>query len=185
MSYRVLRNLHLLFGVAALPFLLMYAVSAVQMAHSKWFNLKPVVTLGTPTDVPAGLTDAAAVAAELQLRGDVRGKLPKFRVVVPGVVHDVTYVASTGSVTVSTSRSPFLGVLNRLHHAAGLWPTWVPLKWWGVAIGAVSLCVVGLAITGIWMWWVRKQDRVIGLVLLGGNVVFALVVLGLIRSAGP
>ncbi len=163
----------------------MYAVSAGQMAHSKWFNLKPVVSLNAPAPIESGLTNAADVAAQLHLAGDVRGKLPKFRVVVPGVVHEVSYAAATGVASVSTSRSPFLGVLNRLHHAAGLWPAWGPLKWWGAAVGLVSLATVGLAITGLWMWWARKQDRLIGLVLIGANAVFALLVLVLIRSAGP
>ena len=42
--YPTLRTIHLLCGALALPMLLMYAVSAVQMAHSKWFRLKPSVT---------------------------------------------------------------------------------------------------------------------------------------------
>lgn len=184
-SYRVLRNLHLIFGVTALPFLLMYAVSAVQMAHNKWFDTKPAVSVGAPAVIGAGLADAAAVVDRLQLRGDVRGKLPKFRVVLPGTVHDVTYVSETGVATINTSRARFLGVLNRLHHAAGLWPAYLPLRLWGFAIGLVSVATLGLAITGIVMWWQRKQDRVIGLVLLGGNLVFALGVLIGIRMAGP
>jgi len=173
-------------GLAALPFLLMYAVSAVQMAHNKWFNTKPAsVSVGTPAVIDAGLVDAAVVAGKLQLRGDIRGKLPKFRVVVPSVVHEVTYIAENGVVTVNTTRARFMGVLNRLHHAAGLWPSYMPLRLWGVAIGLVSIATLGLAITGIVMWWQRKQDRVVGLILLGGNVAFALVVLGMIRAAGP
>jgi hypothetical protein len=181
----VLRNVHLLFGLVSLPFLLMFGVSSVQMAHSKWFNVKPQVSVGPSATIEAGLTDAAEVTRRLALRGDVRGKLPKFRVVIPGIVHEVTYVPSTGVATVSTSRSPFLGVLNRLHHAAGLWPNWAPLRWWGAVVGLVSLATIGLAVTGIWMWWARRQDRVIGLVLLGANALFAAAVLAIIRSAGP
>jgi uncharacterized iron-regulated membrane protein len=52
-------------------------------------------------------------------------------------------------------------------------------------IGLVSAAVLLLGITGIWMWWLRKQERAWGLLLLAANLVFAVGVLLTIRSAGP
>jgi hypothetical protein len=54
--YKAIRNVHLLLASFSLPFLLMYAISAVQMAHNTWFAMKPAVreqqfslTAGGPT----------------------------------------------------------------------------------------------------------------------------------------
>jgi hypothetical protein len=35
------------------------------------------------------------------------------------------------------------------------------------------------------MWWLRRQERTWGLVLLGANLAFSITVLLLMRSAGP
>lgn len=184
MKYSLLRTIHLMSGLVALPFLLMYGISAVQMAHSKWFNLKPSVTVSAPTNLEVGLSPSD-VAQRLQLRGDIRGKLPAFRVLRPGVVYEVTYDAVNGKAGVSTSRATPLRMLNRLHHAAGLWPGFLPLKVWGTAIGFVSFATVLLALTGLLMWWQRSQERKPGVALIAVNLAFATVVLILIRTAGP
>jgi hypothetical protein len=185
MRYGTLRTVHLLCALVSLPWLLMYAVSAVQMAHPKWFNTRAAQSTST-LNLPANLTTAEDVARQAHLRGDIRGKFPKFRVLTPAMAHEVSYTPGTGLTTIANSRAQVpLGMLNRLHHSAGLWPNYGPLKLWGAAVGFVSLAVVGLAITGIWMWWSRRQDRVVGAILIGTNLVFAMAVLILIRSAGP
>ena len=43
--YRILRNTHLLLGLFGLAPLVMYSISALQMAHDTWFpSLRPAVT---------------------------------------------------------------------------------------------------------------------------------------------
>ncbi len=103
----------------------------------------------------------------------------------PGIVHDVSYDAANGIATVKTSIAGFMGMLNRLHHATGLYHGFPPLNAWGWAVAMVSVALIGLGVTGVWMWWLRRQDRIIGLVLLGANLAFSITVLALIRSAGP
>ena len=75
-------------------------------------------------------------------------------------------------------------MLNRLHHAAGLWHSYGPLRLWAVLVALVSAATVVFAVTGIWMWWRRREERVLGAVLLAANVVFSATVLILIRIAG-
>ena len=72
-------------------------------------------------------------------------------------------------------------MLNRLHHAGGLWPDYLPLRLWGVFVAIVSLGILGLGATGIWMWWLRRQERKWGLVLLTANVAFSVGILLMIR----
>lgn len=193
MNYTTLRNLHLIFGLFSLPFLVMYTVSAVQMAHNKWFTMKPTVTERTVQLQPrldSGREAARLLIANHGLQGDLRNVEKKngkwqMRILTPGVVNEISYDPAAGNAKVKTSANGTLAFLNRLHHAAGLWPEYGPLKLWGIAIGVVSLALVGLAATGLWMWWMRKQERRTGLVLLAANLAYALVVLALLRMQGP
>ena len=65
--FRNLRAIHRLLASFSLPFLLMYAISAVQMAHGSWFVLKPDVR-ELPLSLSPGLTDARAIAREVTSR---------------------------------------------------------------------------------------------------------------------
>jgi hypothetical protein len=189
--YKTLRTIHLICGLLSVPFLLMYGISAVQMAHSKWFPMKPVVTERTVT-VPAGL-DARALARHLRAEG-VRGELSQIketptglslRLTVPGTVHDISTDRANSAATIRTSVAGTLGILNRLHHLGGLYHEYGPLNIWGVAVAVVSAALVGLGATGLWMWWLRRQERTAGVVLLAANVIFSVAVLAALRAAGP
>jgi len=191
--YPVLRTTHLLCGAFALPFLVMYGASAVQMAHSRWFNMRPVIT-ESGAAVAAGITDGRAVALELMQAGNIRGEITElkatpagFEVQVhrPGTQYEIQYDSATGTARVRTKVAGVWGIINRLHHAAGLWHEYAPLKWWGVFCGLSSAAATGLGATGVWMWWLRKQERRWGLVLLAANLVFAIAVLAAMRAAGP
>jgi hypothetical protein len=191
--YPVLRTTHLLCGVFALPFLVMYGVSAVQMAHSRWFDMKPAIT-ESDAAVAAGMTDGRAVALELMRIGNFRGEITEVRATPdgfevqvrrPGTQYEVHYDSATGNARVRTKVAGVWGIMNRLHHAAGLWHEYGPLRWWAVFCGVTSAAAIGLGATGIWMWWLRKQERRWGLILLAANLVFAIAVLGAMRAAGP
>lgn len=189
--YKTLRTVHLLCGTLSLPFLLMYGISAVQMAHSRWFTLKPTIT-ERQVAVPPAL-DARTLARHLMNNEGVRGELgqtsesagaQKLRIVLPGTVHEVSYDRSGGTARIRTSVAGTLGMMNRLHHAAGLYPEFVPLKLWGAAVGVISLALIGLGGTGLWMWWMRRQERTLGLILLASNLLFSVVLLTALRFAG-
>src|SRR5512134_1144290 len=99
--HRTLRAIHLCSGVFSALFLIMYAVSAMQMAHFRWFRLQPKV-VETALAVDSGqAVEPRALARHLMdrhgLRGEVRqvetkdGKI-SFNIVRPGTVHQVGYV---------------------------------------------------------------------------------------------
>lgn len=187
--YAKIRTIHLLLGLFALPFLLMYGVSAVQMAHSRWFDMKPRVET-RELQLQPGYTEARPVARELTVKQGLRGELRdikglRMRLVMPGTVHEIDYASASGVAKVKTSVGGFMVMLNRLHHAAGFWHELPLLKAWAAAVALVSLALLGIGITGLYMWFVRRQERVIGVVLLGLNLAFAITVLTLLRVAGP
>jgi hypothetical protein len=191
--YKSLRTIHLLSGVFALPMLVMYGVSAVQMAHPKWFAMKPDVA-ETEYSVRPAPADARQLTRDLIVQGAVRGNIQEVRqtpsgysvrVMRPGTVHEVQYDREKGIARVRTSVAGLMGMLNRLHHAAGFYHEYGPLNIWGALVGLASLATMCLGATGIWMWWLRRQERWTGLIVVTVNLVFSLAVLVLLRQAGP
>lgn len=193
MKYKTPRTIHLLCGAFAVPALLMYGISAVQMAHSKWFSMKPAVMERDITMNP-GYTDGRQLANDLMTQQPIRGEIEtikptpsgfELRILVPATVHEIRYDAATGRTHIRTAVAGTMGMLNRLHHAAGLRHSYIPLQLWGVLVALVSLATLGLGATGIWMWWVRKQERTLGIILLSANLAFAVTILAMLRAAGP
>jgi hypothetical protein len=192
--YTTIRNIHLILASFSLPFLVMYGVSAVQMSHNDWFTMKPSVR---EQQIPLthGMTDARQAARQLMDRDpSVRGELANvqvkgtqiaFRIVVPGTVHDVQYDQVTGDARLKTSVADAMGMLNRLHHAAGLWHEPAALQAWGFMVALVSSALLLVGATGVYMWFTRRPERRLGLVLLGVNVLFAVTVLMMMRASGP
>lgn len=190
--YKIIRNIHLLLASFSLPFLIMYGISAVQMSHSKWFQMKPAVT---EREVPlaAGQTDARAVGREIMSRQpDTKGELSNaqstdagltLRIVVPGTVHEVRYDRASGVARIKTSTAGVMGMLNRLHHWAGFWHEPVSMKAWAVFVAVVSAGLLLLGATGIYMWFTRRTERRIGMALLAVNLVFAITILTLLRTS--
>ncbi len=117
----------------------MYGVSAVQMSHSTWFQMKPAVTEHELT-LAAGQTDARIIARDIMDRQpDVKGELSNvqatdaglsLRIVVPGTVHEVRYERASGTARIKTSVAGVMGMLNRLHHWAGFWHEPLSMKAW-------------------------------------------------------
>lgn len=192
--YPNIRTIHRLLASLSLPFLLVYGISAVQMAHGTWFDMKPAVRESRVSLTP-GLTDARAIAREVTSRAPgVRGELTNvqtnaagvtLRLVLPGTVHDVQYQQASGDTRLKTSVAGLMGMLNRLHHAAGLWHEPATMKLWGGVVAVVSTALLLLGATGVYMWFARRSERIIGAALLTMNVVVVVVLLGLMRSAGP
>jgi hypothetical protein len=192
--YKAIRNVHLLLASFSLPFLVMYGVSAVQMSHNGWFQMKPAVQERDLALAPAQ-TDARAIARDVMDRErSIKGEIANvqtnaagvsLRIVVPGTVHEVKYSTASGNAHVKTSVAGVMGMLNRLHHWAGFYHEPVLMKVWASAVAIVSAALLIVGTTGIYMWFTRRPERRIGLVLLGVNVAFALAIIVLVRRSGP
>lgn len=190
--YRWIRNIHLVAGLLAVPFFLMYGISAVQMSHGSWFSLKPMVTKTTVAVALAPGSGGRALARELMDQNHLRGQIQqvkatdsgfRLRIVHPGTVYQVDYSSQTHQAVIETSVAPFMGMLNRIHHLAGFQRSSLVLSAWGVWVIAVSICLFVLGLTGIYMWFKLHQERVIGLILLATSLGFSLTLIILIRAA--
>ena len=192
--YTTIRCIHLLLASFSLPFLVMYGVSAVQMSHNSWFQMKPTVQ---ERDLPLapGQTDGRAIARDVMDRErTIKGEISNvqtsaatvsMRIVVPGTVHEVKYNAASGIAHVKTSVAGVMGMLNRLHHWAGFYREPLSAKVWALAVAIVSTALLLVGATGIYMWFTRRPERRIGLALLTINVVFAVTIMVMLRRGGP
>lgn len=177
--YRWMRNTHLVLGVFSALFLLMYGVSSVQMTHPQWFSMKPRVTETTLSLAP-GLTDARAAARAVMdrgLRGDLTEVHPgagstRFRIVRPGTVYTVLYRPDSGEAKVQTSTASLMGMLNRLHHVNGLWHGYGLINVWGAFVAVISIALIGMSITGIYLWFKRHTERKTGAILLAASLIY-------------
>jgi len=171
--YQKLRSIHLSTGMFCLAFLLMYAASAVQMAHRRWWPVQERVTVRS-VRLPAGLTDARLASRELAIRGELtavrtsHGAL-RFRIVRPGSVNEVEYSVATGEAKVTTADSRLRGLLNRLHQVQGMWHEYPLLNLWSGVLGLVSLGLLVLGATGLYLWFRNRSERWIGAALLGAG----------------
>lgn len=177
--YRLIRNSHLVLGLSSVLFILTYAVSAVQMAHR--IRLAPQVTEEDLT-LPAGLAPRR-LAEELNRDRGYGGELGNpqpaakgFRVSVtrPGTNYAVTYDAATGQTHVRREERSFLGMLNRLHHQNGLHHQDGRLNAWGWALALVSIVLLLIGASGVYLWFQMHRERIIGTVLLTANLLVSL-----------
>jgi hypothetical protein len=191
--YRAARLVHLVLASFCLPFLAMYGASAVQMSHGRFFDMRPRAVTEREVALTPGHTAGRAVAADIMRReATVRGELVAveptadgvaLRIAVPGTVHEVRYQRERGTAKVTTTVDGVMGMLNRLHHAAGLWPRYAPLRTWGTMVAIVSVAFLFVGTSGLVMWFLRPAERRVGVVLLGVNLAVVLVLLALIRTA--
>lgn len=172
--YSNLRNVHLLLGLFFFAFLLMYSVSAVEMAHSEWFPDEPIVSAEAVLVEPAESSNPRAFAQTL-MRAGKWGELQSvvqddegfaFRIVRPGTTHSVRYLAGAPEAQVETSVSGVMRMLNRLHHLAGFYRDQTVTHWWAAFAGLASLALLLLGVTGVYLWFRLYKERLVGGLIL-------------------
>jgi len=189
--YRLLRDTHLLLGLFCCLFLLMYGVSSVQMAHNRWFNNRPTVT-ETNVTLPSQIADARVVGRQLMEQFGLRGEVGQARVspaqivftmVRPGTVYQVEYNAGTGATRIRDNHANFIGMLNRIHHANGLWHEYWLQNAWGALVGIVSSALILIGLSGIYLWFKLHKERVTGIILLVVSLGYSMTLMILNRMA--
>jgi hypothetical protein len=185
----IVRNIHLLAALFCGAFVWMYAWSAMQMAHNTWFDLKPRVVEHTVTLAP-GL-DGRAAGRELMDRHGVRGEIMQIRpasgstairIVRPGTVYDVNYSPGNGNAAVKENIAGSMGLLNRVHHIGGLWHDYTLTNVWAVFVGLVSVGLIVISATGLYLWFKLRPERLSGAVLLTAGLLFSLTLMVLLRA---
>jgi len=76
-----------------------------------------------------------------------------------------------------------MGMLNRIHHIGRLWHEFTLTNVWAVFVGLVSVALMVLSVTGIYLWFKIHTERVIGSILLALSLGYGLTLIVLIRTA--
>lgn len=193
MFYRWTRDIHLYGGLFISPFLLLFAVSVFFLNHVK---LVP----GTETtremfegiSIPESISQvqgAAAVTAardilrQIDLDGEVgsarfarQNNRFLIQVLKPGLEASVDVEVGAGKVTVSKRRMGLTERLAYLHkmpgpHNVDIRGNWLPTMVWRLFADVTVYLVLFLTFSGLYLWWVLRTERRIGLVMLSLGLV--------------
>ncbi len=198
--YRILRDLHLYAGLLVSPFVLVFAVSAIQLNHSlmPWGGRSASPAAARTVRVSVrdsenSLDVARQVRSQIGIAGEIGYVNRKagsarisFPIESPGRLDKVKVDLAAGVATIEhTTTGAWDGAIY-LHkmpgpHNVSIRGNWIFTRLWGwLADGTVYLLLF-LSASGIYLWTVLKADRRTGLLFLGGGVVsFVALVLAIV-----
>ena len=190
--FRLMRNLHLIFGLVFFVFALVFAVSSLVIIYRPWL---PRSHEDTERIVQVAAVEAAtprALALDMMRNHDLKGDLRdieqtedgmRFVVMRPGTRAEVVYSRGSGEAKIGTRRQGFLETLVQLHVNHGFWHEFLPSNAWALLslLGSIGLFLLGA--TGIYLWFCHNEERVIGSVLLVVGLIYGITTLVLSRVA--
>ena len=194
------RRLHLYLGLALLPWLFLYGISAIPFAHGQYFQ-KRDETKGVPLwtlrlqkafDAPVPDDPVALRAFGRSLLKEVGVEAPNFGVGRPNRntvnVYAFSFLKSTrvvyaldrGKVTVEDRRFRFDQFLTGMHTRGGFEQDGILQRAWGVLVDLVALALVLWVASGLYLWWGVAGHRGWGwLAILSGAASFLMFALWL------
>lgn len=191
--YRLMRNIHLILGLAFVLALGVYLVSSVRLAHRSWFPGGPTTTEHRLEVDPAEAATPRALGLQLIERHGLRGEIARVQekdglvnVAIRrlGTNYQVRYRPGAGHADVRENRLAFTGMLMGMHFAHGFWHEHAMINVWNAVLLLTSIGLLALGVSGIYLWFKTFEERRIGTVLLTAGLVFAFVSMYLVRSQG-
>src|SRR6185503_11568443 len=188
--YRLIRDLHLYLGLFSTPFVLVFAISVFFLVHT-WLPkigsetstarvvsaLPLAVNLQTLSGRP--LMDALKPALE---KAEVHGEVGFVRhlvkeekliipVTIPGREMIVTINLASRDATIVTRETGLAEALVTLHkfpgpHGPGIRMNWFYMKAWRWMADATVYLILFVSVTGIYLWYMLRAERKVGLILL-------------------
>jgi hypothetical protein len=191
--YRLIRDLHLYLGLFISPFVLVFAVSVFFVVHSwrprigsETSTTRVVPALPLPGDLQAlsgrPLIDALKPALEKAgVPGEVgfiqlkEGKLI-IPVTIPGRETTVSIRTASGEATIVTRETGLADALVTLHkspgqHGPSIRMNWFYMEAWRWMADATVYLILFISVSGIYLWYVLRAERRVGLILLFAGAV--------------
>ena len=196
--YPLVRALHLYFGLFISPFILIFSISVFVFNHPGIINafnpVKLLPDVHTKLDkIPIDTSDletAKAIARKLNITGEVdfiskNDSSFSFPVTKPGLRTNIKVNTRNDSVLITSKNEGLLRATSYLHampgqHNAKLRGNSAFMKAWRVIADGVVYFVLFLTVSGIFLWYILKAERVIGIYSLAFGVLFFIGVLLLI-----
>lgn len=179
--YPPVRTLHLYFGLFISPFILIFSISVIIFNHPGLINRvypvqkSPIVK--TKLDkIPYDSTDlqtAKAIIRKLNINGEIdfiskSDSSISFPVNKPGLKTFIAVNTINDSVSITRKQEGTLRATTYLHsmpgpHNASIRGNSVFLKIWRILTDAVVYILLFLTVSGVFLWYILKAERVIGL----------------------
>ena len=187
--YRWTRDLHLYVGLFVSPFVLVYAVSAIQLNHTlmPWGGraaqpVAPRTVRVVVRDTENGLGVATQVQKQIGVPGEIGyvgrklgSQRVSFPIETPGRTTSVRVDLAAGLATIERKETGVWDGMIYLHkmpgpHNANIRGNWVFTRLWGWLADASVYMLLFLSATGVYLWTVSKTERRTGLIFLGTGV---------------
>ena len=188
--FQFMRNTHLVLGVTFFLFSLLFVVSSLKLVYRDAFPggrveseetiAVPHAAAVTPRALALHLMESEGLAGELRRTDENDGEV-QIRIVRPGTEINVVYPRATGQATVKSRRYNFFEALVQLHVNHGLWHDFWPSQVWSALTFLTSIALFLLGGTGIYLWFVNYQERVLGGAIFAVGLVWGLTALYLCR----
>ena len=182
---RLVRRIHMFTGLFLAPWMVMYALSTLVMAHHEYVNSlyaskSPVLVKERELDYsrafPTNLTrDAIAQQILDDLGMDGAHSVSGGRDGKPLVIQRqhamsqrrFTFDASVSKITIEREEFRTPTILERLHRRRGYDKPYALEDTWGFSVDVAVVTMVFWSLSGIWLAWEIKRTRVWGLLSLG------------------
>jgi hypothetical protein len=188
------RKLHYYLGLYLLLFLWLFALSGLVLNHPRWtagqfwsrrhetVTEHAIGQSAAESDerlAPAIMRELAIVGEPGDVRRDSTGARFTFQVVRPGRVYRVAADLASQRASVTEIRLDRWGAMDAMHKLTGVrmgkpqeHREWIVTRLWSLAMDALSLGLIVLVVTGIYLWYRLGTKR------LGGMLALALGVIG-------
>ena len=195
--YTWTRDLHLYSGLFVSPFVLVFAISVFFLNHARLPDpdSATTTTVTRSVQVPLGIERAEGMervrlATQILSQVGVVGEINFIRaipkehrlvipVVKPGVETTIDVNLEEQTARLSERRTAFWERLSYLHrfpgpHNAAIRGNWFWTRAWQWLADATVYLVLFISITGVYLWFVIRSERKVGLTLLvAGALSFA------------
>jgi len=188
--YRLIRDLHLYFGLFISPFVLVFAISVFFLTHA-WLprfaaetSITRVVSdLPLPTDLTKlsgrplvdglkPILEAANVPGEVGfVRHMIKEEMFIIPVTIPGRETIVTLNIASREATIVTRETGLadaMAILPRSpgEHAPAIRMNWFYMQAWRWLADTTAYLILFISVSGVYLWYVLRAERRVGFVLL-------------------
>lgn len=196
--YAPVRALHLYIGLFISPFVLIFGISVLIFNHPGFINRVNAVKVlpdsrikfdKTPHDT-SDLTTAKAIIKKLNIHGEIdfiskTDSTISFPVMKPGLRTNIKVNTNTDSVVISQKQEGPLRATTYLHampgpHNVMLRGNSTFMKAWRILSDAVVYLLLFLTVSGVFLWYFLKVERVPGIYALTIGILFFAGILAMI-----
>lgn len=188
--FRLMRNVHLGIALAIIVMAMIFATSTIFFMYRSWFPNEVTEEVRTVRVTADAISTPRTLALELirdhGLKGELLGIVEtadgySFRLFRPGTEHSVSYSRASGEVTVTDKQWQLGQTLMQLHTMHGFWHESATATMWSAFSLLTSIGMLALGVSGIYLWFVSRAERLVGVILLVLGLSYGLITLVLTR----